>query len=126
MSRYLNPTNQPKEIWLLDNGLVIPNPYPHFYFELKEEDKRGIVKYAESILNQLEAIGKDNDYEFYDRFCVVDMINNGKFRAAAVYTSRDEIIKNLKEFLDENSSRQHIWFLVSKELAQKEVRDFTL
>ena len=122
MSKYLNPEKQAKEVWLLDNGMVIPNPYPPFYFKLRDEDMKRILRYTDSILDQMEAIGKDNDYNYFDKWCIVDLVNNGKFRAAAVYTSRDEVVENVKAFIDD--PRQHIWFMVKKDVALAEVRPF--
>lgn len=122
MSRYLNPKDQPKEVWLLDNGFIIPNPFPPFPFQLNEKDIKEIVNYANSIVSQMEAIGIENRYNYFDEWCIVDLVNNGKFRAAAVYTSRDEVITNVKAFLGD--TRQHIWFMVKKDKALAEVRDF--
>ena len=121
MSRYLNPQKQAKEVWLMDNGFVVPNPYPPFYFKVTEEDRRHILRINDSILRQLEGIGADNGYDFYDKWCIVDLLNNGKFRAAAVYTSHDEVVESVNTFIGD--PRQHIWFMVKKDLALAEVRD---
>ena len=121
MSRYLNPKGISKEEWCLNNGLVMLTP-----FQLNDMNGKGAEENANHLLDLLakgatkEFKEEDGNAAFFKRYAIVDMINNGKFRAAAVYTSRDEVIENTKAFIDD--PRQHLWFMVKKDEALAEVR----
>lgn len=123
MSRYLNPKGISKEAWCFDNGFLMMNP-----FQLNDMNRKGIEENTNRLLDLLaegatkEFKEEDGNVAFFNRYAIVDMINNGKFRAAAVYTSRDEVIKNTKAFI--NDPRQHLWFMVKKNKALAEVRPF--
>lgn len=123
MSKYLNPKDCPKEVWLFDNGFMIPNPVNLF---LMGGCKKSIKETAESIIKSLNTCAKvqhtDKDGDFFEHHCIVELINNGKFRAAAVYTSREEVLANCENL--ENDLRERLWFVVDKEKALAEVRPF--
>lgn len=123
MSRYLNPKDCPKEVWLFDNGFMIPNPVDLF---LWGGGKKSMKETVESIIESLNICAKneydDEDCDFFDHRCIVELINNGKFRAAAVYTSREEALANCENL--ESDPRQRLWFVVGKEKALAEVRPF--
>ena len=123
MSKYLNPKDCPKEVWLFDNGFMIPNPVDLF---LIGGGKKSMKETVESIIGSLNTCAKneypDEDGDFFKHRCVVELINNGRFRAAAVYTSREEVLSNCENL--ESDSRQRLWFVVDKEKALAEVRPF--
>ena len=123
MSKYLNPKDCPKEVWLFDNGFMIPNPVDLF---LMGGGKKSMKETVESIIGSLNTCAKneypDEDGDFFKHRCVVELINNGKFRAAAVYTSREEVLANCENL--ESDPRQRLWFVVDKEKALAEVRPF--
>ena len=123
MSKYLNPKDCPKEVWLFDNGFMIPNPVDLF---LMGGGKKSMKETVESIIGSLDTCAKneypDEDGDFFKHRCVVELINNGKFRAAAVYTSREEVLANCENL--ESDPRQRLWFVVDKEKALAEVRPF--
>ena len=143
MSKYLNPRGVPKEVWLFDNGMMVPNPCLL--------SNMGEVSSLETIAdNIIDLLGcgamldkdyknnedlevfeeymklsrKERDAALFEKFVIVDMVNNGKFRAAAVYTSRDECmaVYNDRVGMLKGDQRQRIWFLVKKELAMPEIR----
>ena len=123
MSRYLNPKDKPKEVWLMDNGLVMLNP-----FQLSDMNGKSV---KENTIETLDLLAKgvslefnveDGHKELFERYAIVDLINNGKFRAAAVLTSHEECIEHVKEC--EDDLRQHLWFIVKKDKALAEVRPF--
>ena len=137
MGKYLNPKDKPKEVWLFDNGFMIPNPT-----SITRPNETKFEKYATDIINNLveSAIEIDKiddatlstmsslekDKKFFDKYVIVDMVNNGKFRAAAVYENRMECLRvynNLDRQL-EGDHRQRLWFIVERDLALTEVRDF--
>lgn len=139
MGKYLNPKDKPKEIWLFDNGLMVPNP------KLLESLGSGmsLEMLANDIIDDLgcaaikELTGvdnnaillatpqKDRDDAFFGKYVIVDMVNNGGFRAAAVYTNRAECLMIYGDYekMLEGDDRQRIWFIVDREKALAEVRD---
>lgn len=137
MSRYLNPKDKPKEVWLFDNGFMIPNPWDIIR---GSKNPISLEKAANSIINtlvncEIMRIGvgpwdvlsqKEKDKLFFDDHVIVDMVNNGKFRAAAVYASRDEMLMvyNDREGMLVDDERQRLWFIVDREKALAEVRPF--
>ena len=126
-SKYLNPKDQPKEVWLFDNGFMIPNPRELWKRSL---DETSIQEQANNIIDALVEGSKKihpeegGDTAFFNHYVIVDMVNNGKFRAAAVYTNRDEVLNLYNDIMPymRGDDRQRLWFIVDKETALAEVR----
>lgn len=125
MSKYLNPKDCPKEVWLFDNGFMIPNPHNLPRVQV------GLMSLRTAVNQVIDAMvdgGKEEhpeekgDDAFFNHYVIVELINNGKFRAAAVYTSREEVLANCENL--ESDPRQRLWFVVDKEKALAEVRPF--
>lgn len=135
MSKYLNPRNKPKEVWLFDNGVIVPNPVMMKQFsgisalslefhanEIVDDLVLCMLENPPATDPKIAAMTeKEKDDTFFNDYVIVDLVNNGRFRAAAVYTSREEIIETYKGL--EGDLRQRIWFVVEKEKALSEVRD---
>lgn len=132
MSKYLNPRGVPKEVWLFDNGFMIPNPVD---LSNRSENAKSLETLANQIIDSLVEGAKlkprsmfdpeeKGDDVFFNHYVIVDMVNNGKFRAAAVYASRNEMLMvyNDREGMLVGDERQRLWFIVKKELAMPEIR----
>lgn len=132
MSKYLNPRGVPKEVWLFDNGFMIPNPVD---LSNRSKNTKSLETLANQIVDSLVEGAKlkprsmfdpeeKGDDVFFNHYVIVDMVNNGKFRAAAVYASRNEMLMvyNDREGMLVGDERQRLWFIVKKELAMPEIR----
>lgn len=133
-NKYLNPKDTPKEVWLFDNGFMIPNPCD---LSNRTRDPESLETLANQIVDSLVAGAKlkprsmfdpeeKGDDAFFNHYVIVDMVNNGKFRAAAVYASRNEMLMvyNDREGMLVGDERQRLWFIVDREKALAEVRPF--
>lgn len=108
MGKYINLKGMKKEQWLVDNGLVMP------YLTTGQERTENF----KLILNRLHAI-KEN---FFDEMVLVVLVVNNGFTAAAVC----ENDKAFMDWADPNDPRERLVFLVNKQKALAEVRDFPL
>ena len=125
MGRYRNPKNTPKEVWLFDNGFLVPNPHnlPKVLVGLMSL-KTAVNQVIDAMADcgEEEPPEEKGDNAFFNHYVIVELINNGKFRAAAVYTSREEALANCENL--ESDHRQKLWFIVDREKALAEVRPF--
>ena len=140
MGKYLNPRGKSKEEWLFDNGFIIPNPsmlailsgdqnYANHACDLI--DDCGCVELqkitGEEDFAKVLAMGElTRDAAFFNKYVIVDLINNGKFRAAAVYENRNDVMAVYNNPSIMTDKRQRVWFVVERELAIDEIRPMAL
>ena len=108
MGKYINLKGMKKEDWLFENGLLMPSPASGA--KAPEDFK--------FILDHLYVIKKN----IFDEMVLVVLVFNNGFTAAAVC----ENDKAFMDWADPNDPREKLVFLVNKQRALAEVRDFPL
>ena len=97
---YLNP-KEPKEVWLFNNA--------HRLDVVRGKMETAVLSIA-------------REKEMMDKSYIICLINNGKFRAAAVCKNEDDVLR----LMDPSDHRDRLWFHVRKELADPEIKPFII